>query len=70
MSPHVIRHTTATHLPRSGVDVNTIRAWLGHVSLATTNTYAEVYVVTKARALANCEVVGEDEKGESRGASG
>lgn len=28
VSPHVIRHTTATHLLRSGVDINTIRAWL------------------------------------------
>lgn len=29
ISPHVIRHTTATHLLRAGVDINTIRAWLG-----------------------------------------
>src|SRR4051812_28401418 len=35
--PHPLRHTRATHLLRSGVDINTIRAWLGHVSLATTN---------------------------------
>jgi integrase/recombinase XerD len=33
ISPHTIRHTTATHLLRAGVDINTIRAWLGHVSL-------------------------------------
>ena len=37
VSPHTIRHTTATHLLRAGVDINTIRAWLGHVSLNTTN---------------------------------
>src|SRR5581483_679422 len=42
VSPHTIRHTTATHLLRAGVDLNTIRAWLGHVSLNTTNVYAEV----------------------------
>src|SRR5262249_20072239 len=35
VSPHVIRHTTAVHLLRAGVDINTIRAWLGHVSLDT-----------------------------------
>src|SRR5215510_14510365 len=40
VSPHTIRHTTATHLLRAGVDINTIRAWLGHVSLNTTNVYA------------------------------
>jgi hypothetical protein len=38
------------------VDVNTIRAWLGHVSLATTNVYAEVDLEMKAKALAGCEV--------------
>ena len=36
VSPHTIRHTTAVHLLRAGVDINTIRAWLGHVSLETT----------------------------------
>ena len=58
VSPHTIRHTTATHLLRAGVDINTIRAWLGHVSLATTNVYAEVDLEMKAKALANCEVEG------------
>jgi integrase/recombinase XerD len=61
VSPHTIRHTTATHLLRSGVDINTIRAWLGHVSLSTTNIYAEVDLEMKAKALANCEVKGEEE---------
>ena len=50
------RHTTATHLLRAGVDINTVRAWLGHVSLDTTNIYAETDLETKARALATCEV--------------
>jgi site-specific recombinase XerC len=50
------RHTTATHLLRAGVDINTIRAWLGHVSLDTTNIYAEVDLEMKAKALATCEV--------------
>ena len=59
VSPHTIRHTTATHLLRSGVDINTIRAWLGHVSLTTTNLYAEVDLEMKAKALANCEVEGK-----------
>ena len=56
VSPHTIRHTTATHLLRAGVDINTIRAWLGHVSLNTTNVYAEVDLEMKAKALAHCEV--------------
>jgi integrase/recombinase XerD len=59
VSPHTIRHTTATHLLRSGVDLNTIRAWLGHVSLTTTNVYAEVDLESKAKALANCDIDGK-----------
>lgn len=55
VSPHTIRHTTATHLLRAGVDINTIRSWLGHVSIDTTNIYAEVDLEMKAKALAACE---------------
>lgn len=58
ISPHSIRHTTAVHLLRSGVDINTIRAWLGHVSLDTTNIYAEVDLEMKAKALASVDISG------------
>ncbi len=60
ISTHTIRHTTAVHLLRSGVDINTIRAWLGHVSLDTTNIYAEVDLEMKAKALALCEIPASD----------
>jgi len=62
VSPHTIRHTTAVHLLRAGVDINVIRAWLGHVSIDTTNIYAEIDLEMKANALAKCEI---DVKGES-----
>lgn len=62
VSPHTIRHTTATHLLRAGVDINTIRAWLGHVSMSTTLIYAEVDIQMKARALKMCK---PDQKEES-----
>jgi len=66
ISPHTIRHTTAVHLLRAGVDINTIRAWLGHVSLDTTNIYAEVDLEIKAKALARCDVPsGADETNET-----
>jgi site-specific recombinase XerD len=58
ISPHVLRHTTAVHLLRSGVDINTIRAWLGHVSLDTTHIYAEVDLEMKAKALASVDIGG------------
>jgi site-specific recombinase XerD len=51
VSPHTIRHSTASHLIRCGVDINTIRAWLGHVSIDTTNVYAQIDVKMKASAL-------------------
>ena len=60
VSPHTIRHTTAVHLLRAGVDINTIRAWLGHTSLETTNRYAEVDLEMKAKALQTCAVSGSD----------
>ena len=58
VSPHTIRHTTATHLLRAGVDINTIRAWLGHVSLDTTHIYAEVDMEMKTKALASVDITG------------
>ena len=60
VSPHTIRHTTAVHLLRAGVDINTIRAWLGHVSLETTNRYAEVDLEMKAKALETCAITDSD----------
>lgn len=55
VSPHVFRHTAAVHLLEAGVDVNVIRGWLGHVSLDTTNRYAEITVRAKEAAVRLCE---------------
>jgi site-specific recombinase XerD len=56
VSPHTIRHTTAMHLLRAGVDINTIRAWLGHVSVDTTLIYAEADLDMKAKALSRLDI--------------
>lgn len=55
VTPHSFRHTTAVHLLEAGVEVNVIRGWLGHVSLETTNRYAEITVRMKQEALKLCE---------------
>jgi site-specific recombinase XerD len=54
ISPHVLRHTAAVHLLEAGVEVNVIRAWLGHASLETTNRYAEINIAMKAAAMRAC----------------
>ncbi len=58
ISPHVFRHTTAVHLLEAEVDINVIRGWLGHVSLDTTNRYAEISTRAKEAALRVCEPPG------------
>ena len=55
VTPHVLRHSCACFLLRSGVDLNTIRAWLGHVHLDTTNIYAEIDLKMKAEAVKLCD---------------
>lgn len=55
VSPHLFRHTAAVHLLESGVEINVIRGWLGHVSLETTNRYAELTLRTKEAAVRACE---------------
>jgi integrase/recombinase XerD len=49
--PHMLRHTTAVHLPKAGVDFATISQWLGHSSLNTTMTYARADLDLKHQAL-------------------
>jgi len=55
ITPHIFRHSTAVHLLEAGVEVNVIRGWLGHVSLDTTNRYAEITMRMKEDALKLCE---------------
>ncbi|MHB9036354.1 MAG: tyrosine-type recombinase/integrase [Armatimonadota bacterium] len=51
VSPHTFRHTTGMCLLQSGVDLNIIRSWLGHLSLDTTHQYVEADQEMKRKAL-------------------
>jgi integrase/recombinase XerD len=46
---HVLRHCFATHLMEDGVDVYTIKRWLGHTALVTTGRYMHVTAEHQAR---------------------
>ena len=42
------------HLLQSGVDLNVIKSWLGHVDVSTTHGYVEIDLEMKRRALEKC----------------
>lgn len=51
LHPHSMRHSTAVHLLRAGVDITTISHWLGHASVTTTHRYATVDLEMKRKAI-------------------
>jgi site-specific recombinase XerD len=58
LHPHSMRHSTAVHLLKSGVDLPTIAHWLGHASVNTTNRYVTVDLELKRKALARAAPLG------------
>jgi site-specific recombinase XerD len=59
ISLHVFRHSLAMILLRSGSDLLTIQAWLGHAQVATTHRYAAADVEMMRRGLAKAGIQGK-----------
>jgi site-specific recombinase XerD len=58
LHPHSLRHSTAVHLLKAGVDITTISQWLGHASVTTTMRYATLDLDLKREALRKARPVG------------
>jgi integrase/recombinase XerC len=59
VTPHMLRHTAATQLIESGVDIRYIQRLLGHASLSTTEIYTHVSDRTLRRVVSDADVVGK-----------
>jgi site-specific recombinase XerD len=58
LHPHSLRHSTAVHLLKAGVDITTISQWLGHASVTTTTRYATLDLDLKREVLRKARPVG------------
>jgi len=59
-SPHILRHTFATHLLNNGADLNSVKELLGHSSLASTQVYTHSSLAELQKAYGNAHPRSQD----------
>ncbi len=61
ISPHTLRHTKATHLLNSGMDIRLLQKFLGHSSIKATQIYTHVNLRQLAETYDNTHPLAKDE---------